>query len=84
MEPITAGQEITAGSHVVRGSGESDGWITSAGFSPVLGRHVALAMVTDGRSRIGESVTLQNLGVRTTARLSVPCAYDPDGTRLNA
>jgi sarcosine oxidase subunit alpha len=83
IAPVAAGQEIIAGSHVVR-DGKSEGWVTSAGFSPVLGRFVALGMVADGHARIGELVTLQNFGVRTPARVCAPCAYDPDGVRLNA
>jgi sarcosine oxidase subunit alpha len=83
IAPVVLGQEIVAGSHFVNNE-KSEGWVTSAGFSPVLGRFVALGMIENGRARIGETVTLQNLGVRTQAQICASCAYDPEGARLHA
>ncbi|HEY1706964.1 MAG TPA: sarcosine oxidase subunit alpha family protein [Rhizomicrobium sp.] len=83
IAPLAPGREIMAGSHLVH-NGKSEGWVTSAGFSPVLGRFVALGMIRNGLARIGETVTLQNLGMRTQAQICAPCAYDPGGARLHA
>ncbi len=84
FEPLAAGQSLSVGSHVVNGDKRSEGWVTSAGYSPTLGQSVALGMVENGRARIGEEVTLLHLGTRIRARLRSPCFYDPQGLRLNA
>ncbi len=62
----------------------SEGFVTSTGFSPILGRGVALGMVRAGRRRLGEElrvVTREGLGRRV--RVTAPGAYDPLGERLN-
>ena len=84
IEPLAAGQSLIVGSHVVNGEINSEGWVTSAGFSPTLGKFVALGMVEDGRARIGEEIALVHLGVRSRARLCLPCFFDPQGLRLHA
>lgn len=82
------GRKLPVGAHVRRVSGTgSDGWVTSSVFSPTLKRAHALAMITDGQTRIGETVTLWDLGPdnrgRTySARLVEPCAFDPAGGRM--
>ena len=40
-------------------------------------------MIEAGRARIGETVALFHLGHITTARITAPCHFDPEGTRLN-
>jgi sarcosine oxidase subunit alpha len=61
----------------------SAGWITSAALSPTLGRHVALAMVRGGRTRMGQQVRVHDLGTSTMARIVDPRFYDPQGERLH-
>jgi sarcosine oxidase subunit alpha len=77
---------IPLGAHVVTPAdpARSQGWVTSSGFSPVLGRWVALAVVEGGIGRIGETVALMDGGAGIEARLTEVCAYDPEGQRLNA
>jgi sarcosine oxidase subunit alpha len=70
---------VTRGDHMA-----SEGYVTSSGFSPALNRGVALGMVRRGQARPGEAVTLVTRGKRMRARIVAPCAYDPDGTRLDA
>ncbi|MEX0707831.1 MAG: sarcosine oxidase subunit alpha family protein [Woeseia sp.] len=69
-----------------RGFGSSIGHVSSAAYSPTLGRHVALALLAGGRSRTGDSVYVADplRGSKRDLRASVcaPCFYDPDGTRL--
>jgi sarcosine oxidase subunit alpha len=81
---VQSDRAIGVGAHVLGADGMSQGWITSAGFSPTLGRYVALALVEEGASRHGETVTLFDRGARSEARLGPLCAYDPEGARLNA
>jgi sarcosine oxidase subunit alpha len=72
------------GAHLVtEGVSGSQGYITSSGFSPALGRGVALAMVHGGRARMGETLRLAE---RTAAKMRItkPGAYDTDGGRLHA
>ena len=57
------------------------GHVTSSYFSPTLGRGFALALVADGRRRIGETVTVADRGTFAEARLADPVFYDPQGIR---
>jgi sarcosine oxidase subunit alpha len=61
----------------------SAGWVTSACLSPVLERGIALAVVSSGRRRMGESVTLIDEGRWARARIVAPCFFDPEGKRLD-
>jgi sarcosine oxidase subunit alpha len=84
--PIRADQAMRVGLPVrVHGSGakKSDGYVTSAGFSPILGRYVGLGMVERGRARIGEHVTLVGDHGDIEARLTEPGAFDPKGERVH-
>jgi methylglutamate dehydrogenase subunit C len=54
-----SGEAITGGSHIVlsgdpKSPGPSLGHITAACYSPALGRHIALALVADGKTMIGK------------------------------
>ncbi len=86
LEPVGALAAIPVGAHLRGASARdgSEGFITSSGFSPILGRGVALGMVRAGRSRHGEElevVTGEGLGRRV--RVTPPGAYDRPGDRLN-
>jgi sarcosine oxidase subunit alpha len=76
---------LPVGAHVLAGDavpGESDGHVTSAAWSPTMDRPVALALLRGGRSRLGETVTLYDMGKRYRATLIAPGVYDPAGGRL--
>ena len=62
----------------------SDGWITSAGHSPALGRAVALAMLRGGRALTGQAVFVHDLGRRGEATVVTTPFLDPEGKRLHA
>jgi len=74
---------LPVGEHVVITDADStqrsDGYVTSAGFSPVLGMGVALGMIHGGDTRLGDTVSI---GVHR-AQVVPPAAYDPEGKRLN-
>ncbi|MDZ4869592.1 MAG: sarcosine oxidase subunit alpha family protein [Alphaproteobacteria bacterium] len=79
---------LPIGAHIVDPSEAADtrrthGWVTSTCFSPTLERPVALALVENGRARMGEIVTLTSTHGRRSATVVGPCAYDPNGERLN-
>lgn len=84
IQALSVSDAFVTGSHIIaEGGTHSQGWISSSGFSPVLGRYVALGRVECGVSRHGEDVIVFNQGRRIRARLCSPCAFDPDGTRLH-
>lgn len=78
---------LPVGAHVLRDGavpGPIDGHVTSSYRSPTLGRPVALGLVRAGRSRIGERITLYDMGARHEATIVDPVFYDQAGDRLRA
>jgi sarcosine oxidase subunit alpha len=77
---------LVAGAHLrLAGTQQgSDGWITSAGLSPALDKPIALAMLRGGRARIGEKITVHDLGNTGAAHVVEPDFFDPEGKRLRA
>jgi sarcosine oxidase subunit alpha len=59
------------------------GHVTSSYHSAVLGRSIALAMVRNGRGRMGETVFVSMAGHRPPARVTSAAFYDPQGARLD-
>jgi len=60
------------------------GHVTSTYWSPTLGRSIALALVRDGRARMGETLEFSTTGSETVrARLVDPVFFDKEGTRQN-
>ena len=81
------GDALPTGAHAtetVAGRRHSIGYVTSSYDSPVLGRPVALGLVKNGMERMGEEIDLYHLGGSRRAVISSPCAFDPEGGRLNA
>ena len=62
----------------------SEGFVTSSVKSPILGRGVALAMIRDGRERLGQVLKVEAGGKTYAATIVAPGAYDKEGLRLNA
>lgn len=84
-----SGGTLLAGAHIVRpgstsGVRHSEGYVTSACFSPTLGEYIALGMIERGRSRHGERVTLFSTGTTVTARVVDPVFFDRPGARIHA
>ena len=59
------------------------GHVTSAYFSSVLGRPIALALVAGGRARVGETLYVPMPGGDIEVQVTSPVFYDPKGERLN-
>ena len=61
------------------------GHVTSSYFSASLGHSIALAMVTDGRAKIGTKMFVpMPLGPMLPVQVTAPVFYDPQGARLDA
>jgi len=83
----TDGALLPTGAHGVETSGakrRSIGFVTSSYRSPTLGRPIALGLIEHGLGRMGEEIELYHLGRTMRATISPVCAFDPDGSRLNA
>jgi len=78
---------LPTGAHVVEGVGQarrSLGYVTSSYMSPALQRPVALGLVEDGLSRMGDAVAIFHLGAERWASIAPAIALDPEGKRLHA
>ncbi len=75
---------LAAGAHLIRSkSGPSEGYLTTACFSPTLGHAIALARLERGRERIGTELLAFDQGAAAPVRIVDPTFYDSDNTRLN-
>ena len=63
---------------------DTDGYVTSACFSPAAGEYIGLALVERGRARMGERVRVFDDGALIAAEICAPCFYDPANERLQA
>jgi sarcosine oxidase, subunit alpha len=59
------------------------GHVTSSYYSAVLGRSIALGLVSGGRSRIGQTLYIPTPHGEPTVTVAHPVFYDPKGERLN-
>jgi sarcosine oxidase subunit alpha len=89
LEPLDTNQALRPGGHLLLGANRrppalTDGWVTSACFSPTLGRPIALGLLCGGRERLGETVTVCDEDDRIAARVVSPVFYDPENTRLES
>jgi sarcosine oxidase subunit alpha len=64
---------------------ETIGQVTSSYMSPTLGRSIAMALIENGRSRMGETISFPLEGGKVVrARITSPVFYDPEGQKQNA
>jgi sarcosine oxidase, subunit alpha len=87
IEPVAPTDVFVAGAHIVTDNGaarRSEGFVTSACSSPVLGRTIGLGLLERGAARLGELVTVFDRGRTAAARIVSPVFYDAEGARLNA
>ncbi len=89
LRPVGGAQELLAGAHLFAPddppvSAHDQGYITSVGFSPTLGRYLGLGFVKDGRERLGEQLRMVDHLRKMEALCEVvePVQYDPEGGRL--
>ena len=58
------------------------GYVSQACHSPNVGRGIALAVLDDGRQRIGERIEIAAIDRRAPALVTPPCFVDPRGGRM--
>ncbi|WP_136418331.1 2Fe-2S iron-sulfur cluster-binding protein [Herbaspirillum sp. ST 5-3] len=85
MRPVDRRTRLPVGAQVAPAPlpCETEGWVTSSYFSPILGEPVALGMLRRGRSRTGERIRLHHMGAWLEAEVVETPFYDPAGERLN-
>ena len=87
QDPATV---LAEGAQVIGADNSAQGYVTASVMSPSLGRSIALALLDDGRKRIGEAVQVtvqtpvhRTAGLsRTQATVVKPAFYDIPGGRL--
>jgi sarcosine oxidase subunit alpha len=65
------------------GRKRSLGYVTSSYFSPMLDRPIALALIENGLSRMGENLRFEHLGAGYSGQVVSTCFLDPEGARLH-
>jgi sarcosine oxidase subunit alpha len=79
---------LDEGSQIMQGSAQKPpvrpiGHVTSSYHSAVLGRSIALALVSGGRARMGETLYVPTGNGDVAVKVTSPVFYDPEGVRLN-
>ena len=59
------------------------GHVTSSYYGPGIGRSIALALLTSGRARLGETLYVAMPDGDIPVQVASPVFYDPRGSRLN-
>lgn len=86
FEPVNTVDHLAAGAHFVAGKDQgrrSEGFITSACFSPTLDRSIALGLLERGFARRGETVAVFDEGRTVSARVVDTTFHDPTGERMH-
>jgi sarcosine oxidase subunit alpha len=89
LKPVGAVKELTAGAHLFAKGDEatrvnSQGYISSVGFSPTLGHFLGMGFLQRGRARHGEVVRMVDHLREMQALCEVidPVVFDPDRGRV--
>ncbi|SIQ33272.1 sarcosine oxidase subunit alpha [Rhizobium sp. RU20A] len=88
--PVDRDKPVRAGAHLLREGAKpstlnDQGWVSSACYSPVVGRHIALAFLKSGRERYGERIVVWDRmhGEEVVAEVVRPVFVDPDNLKIN-
>jgi sarcosine oxidase subunit alpha len=85
LEMVSGSSVLEEGAQLVDGSARTSlGHVTSAYFSAVLGRPIALAMLEGGRGRMGQVLRVPMPRGDLEVRVVNPVFYDSEGVRLHA
>ena len=82
MAVLEEGAQITAAANPAKGT-PALGHVTSSYMSPALGRSIALALVSGGRARLGETLHVPMPGGAIAVKIVAPVFLDPQGERLH-
>ena len=84
IRPLDEQLPLHAGGHLTApGESCSQGYVTSACYSPSLGRWIALGLLRRGRERHGETLDIFDGSERRRGWVAAPAALDPEGKRLH-
>ena len=91
VKPVNPESRLYAGAHFVAPGAaptlaSDQGFVSSVGYSPLLGHWIGLGFLVRGAARMGERM-LAHDPVRsgdTEIEITAPCFYDPDGARLRS
>jgi sarcosine oxidase, subunit alpha len=81
---LANGDVPTEGAAVLPHDGSPMGQVTSARYSPQLGKTIGMAWVPAALAKDGESVTISDNGRRLRAQVVTKPFYDPDGEVLRS
>ncbi|TNE36208.1 MAG: sarcosine oxidase subunit alpha family protein, partial [Alphaproteobacteria bacterium] len=91
LMPVDGAIALKAGTLLYEGDGTTPkghgiGHVTSVTYSPALGRHIALGLLSEGRAREGTLIRAvdDTAGQVTDVKVCSPHFYDPEGKRLHA
>jgi len=89
LRTLDPGTVLEEGAQVVEWARQTppmklSGHVTSSYYSAALGHSIALAMVSAGRSRHGQTLFVPMPGGDIAVEVTSPVFYDSDGARLNA
>ncbi|GJD52799.1 Sarcosine oxidase subunit alpha [Methylobacterium crusticola] len=91
LRPLDPAGRLSGGAHLLAPGAAATtandlGYVTSAAFSPSLGRWIALALLRRGPERIGEHLRAVDLlrGTDVPVEVCPPVFVDPEGVRLHA
>ena len=86
LKPVGAVKELSAGAHLFNPEDpveriQDQGYVTSVGFSPLLGHMIGLAFLKGGAGRIGDEIRLVDhmRGIDTLCQVMEPVFYDVEG-----
>jgi dimethylglycine dehydrogenase len=79
---VDAGDCAVWGDEAIFLDDEAVGYITSGGFGPVSGRHIALGYVNCDAYRPGGQYAVEILGQKRAAELQLEPLYDPSGSKM--
>lgn len=89
LKPVGNIKQLTAGAHLFEVDAEAvrtnaQGYTTSVGYSPTLGRFLGLGFLKNGRARHGETIRMVDhlRGVETHCEVTDPVVFDPEGGRV--
>ena len=63
---------------------KSEGFVTACVWSVMQKRVIALALLEDGKNRMGETIYIRRKDHVVTATVTAPCFYDPKGQLLKS
>lgn len=81
---VDAGADAVWGGEAVFLDGEAVGYVTSGGWGPFVGEHIAMGYVLPDAWQPGAAYEVEVLGRRRAAALRSRPLYDPEGTRMRA